>query len=504
MEDRLFDPTPTLSVSEVLSRARVVVERAFGDEVWIEGEIQNLPENRARTRHLYFDLVDRGTTVGSPAPAGRPLRPEPTRGVNVLLKRSGGKLRMADGLNVRLRGQVTVYERTGQVQLRMTAIDPNHTIGLLAAERDRVLEALSAEGLLAANGRRPLVGPPLRVALLTSQGSAAAEDFLHELTASGLGFASRLHDVRVQGREAEPTIVAALAAVDPATTDVVALVRGGGARTDLAAFDAEGIARAIAGLQVPLITGLGHEIDRAVADEVAHTSLKTPTACAAWLVDRVRAWLVDLDDAWAAVADRALVHLDRADQRVHRAARRAVVVQPPGPRPGRPAPPGPRRRDPPPWPPHPRPGRPAPDPVGRPGQRLRPRPHPGPGLVDHPDRRRRASSAPPPTPPPAPRWSPPSPTASWPAGPSPGGHPHDRPAEPGYAEALAELESILAELDDDRLDVDALAERVQRAAHLVPSAASAWPAPASPSRRSSPTWTGTIPTDRLLPLGAVV
>jgi exodeoxyribonuclease VII large subunit len=136
----------------------------------------------------------------------------------------------------------------------------------------------------------------------------------------------QLHDVRVQGRDAEPTNVAALDGLDTTSVDVVAHVRGGGARTDLAAFDAEGIARAIAALAVPLITGLGHEIDRAVADEVAHTSLKTPTACAAWLVDRVRAWLTELEDVWASVADRALVHLDRADTRVDRAARRAVVA----------------------------------------------------------------------------------------------------------------------------------------------------------------------------------
>jgi exodeoxyribonuclease VII large subunit len=239
------------------------------------------------------------------------------------MKRAGIADRMGDGLKVRIRGGVSVYERTGQVQLQMTSIDPKYTLGLLAAERDRVLKALSAEGLLAANGRLPIVGPPLRVALVTSRGSAAAEDFLHELTASGLGFVVRLHDVRVQGREAEPTIVAALAQVGD--VDVVALVRGGGSRTDLAAFDAEGIARAIAGLPVPLVTGLGHEIDRAIADEVAHTSLKTPTACAAWLVDRVRAWLTELDDAWVAVADRAMVRLDRAEARVDRAARRAVI-----------------------------------------------------------------------------------------------------------------------------------------------------------------------------------
>jgi exodeoxyribonuclease VII large subunit len=201
MEDRLFDPTPTLSVSEVLSRARVVVERAFGDEVWIEGEIQAL---RRTDTHVYFDLVE-ARDDGRPA-ARLPVILFETnrRGVNVLLRRAGGAVRMDDGTQVRLRGSVSVYDRTGQVQLRMTAIDPTHTIGLLAAERDRILAALSAEGLLAANGRRALVGPPLRITLVTSRGSAAYEDFLHELTASGLGFRVRVHDVRVQGREAAP------------------------------------------------------------------------------------------------------------------------------------------------------------------------------------------------------------------------------------------------------------------------------------------------------------
>jgi exodeoxyribonuclease VII large subunit len=322
MDDRLFDPTPTLSVSEVLGRARVVVERAFGDESWVEGEIHGL---RRTDTHVYFDLVE-------PRPDGRVAARLPVvlfeanrRGVNALLRRAGGGVRMDDGLGVRIRGSITVYDRTGAVQLRMTAIDPNHTIGLLAAERDRVLQALSAEGLLAANGRRVLTGPPLRVTLLTSRGSAACEDFLHELDHSGLAFTVRLCDVRVQGRDAEASIVAALAAVDPATTDVVALVRGGGARTDLAAFDAEGIARAVAATPVPVVTGLGHEIDRAVADEVAHTARKTPTACAAWLVETVRAWALRADDAWAGVAETARRRLDAHEARVDRAARRAVV-----------------------------------------------------------------------------------------------------------------------------------------------------------------------------------
>jgi exodeoxyribonuclease VII large subunit len=321
MEDRLFDPTPTLSVSELLSRARVVIERAFPDEVWVEGEIQNL---RRTDTHVYFDLVESREEGRATARVPIVLFEQNRRGVNALLKRAGA-IRMDDGLQVRLRGSATVYARTGQVQVVMTALDPNHTIGLLAAERDRVLLALSRDGLLDANRRVALSPLPLRLALLTSRDSAACEDFLHELRASGLGFQILLHDVRVQGRDAEATVVAALRATDPDRVDVVALVRGGGARTDLAAFDAEGIARAIAALAVPVVTGLGHEIDRAVADEVAHASLKTPTACAAWLVEQVRAGLTGLDDRWAEIGERAGRRVDVAGARVDRAARRAVV-----------------------------------------------------------------------------------------------------------------------------------------------------------------------------------
>src|SRR4029453_3228067 len=150
MDDRLFDPTPTLTVSELVTRARVVVERAFGEEIWVEGEIQNL--SRTST-HVYFDLVecrDDGRVV---AKVPIVLFEQNRRGVNALLKRSGA-LRMDDGVQVRLRGSVSVYDRTGQVQVRMTAIDPNHTVGLLAAERARVMAALSKDGLLDATRPR--------------------------------------------------------------------------------------------------------------------------------------------------------------------------------------------------------------------------------------------------------------------------------------------------------------------------------------------------------------
>jgi exodeoxyribonuclease VII large subunit len=195
----------------------------------------------------------------------------------------------------------------------MTAIDPEHTLGRMSASRDRILAGLVAEGLVEKNRALPLSAVPLRVGLVTSVGSAAAQDFLHELEASGLGWSVRLVDARVQGRDAERTVIRGLRTAARGV-DVVALVRGGGARTDLAAFDSDAIARTIATLPVPVLTGLGHEIDRSIADEVAHTAQKTPTAAAGFLVDRCRDWLGRAETTWHAVTDMATRETERADR----------------------------------------------------------------------------------------------------------------------------------------------------------------------------------------------
>jgi exodeoxyribonuclease VII large subunit len=327
MEDgRLFDPTPTLTVGEVNRRLGVAIDKAFGDEIWVQGEISGLSSDRRPDTNLFFDLVE-------PGPGNRPaaklrvaLFAEKRRGVNALLRRAGG-VRMADGLDVRIRGSVGFFRRQGSVQLRMTAIDPEHTLGRMAASRDRILADLVAEGLVARNGALPLSPVPLRVGLVTSAGSAAGQDFLHELEASGLGWSVRIVDARVQGRDAEHTVARGLRTAAHGV-DVVALIRGGGARTDLAAFDSDLIARTIADLGVPVLTGLGHEIDRSIADEVAHTAQKTPTAAAAFLVDRCRNWLDRAEAAWRSVADvatRATENADRALADRAASARRRVV-----------------------------------------------------------------------------------------------------------------------------------------------------------------------------------
>lgn len=323
--DQLFDTEAlsTLTVSELSQRIGAVLRKGFTAPVWVEGEIHSL--SRPASGHVYFDLVEPSAT-GRRLAASIPvvLWESDKHGVNQTLKESGAGLRMTDGLAVRIRGTVSFYNAQSRVQLQMSAIDPAYTLGRMAAERDRLLQALATEDLLDANGRRPLPAVPLRVALVTSDGSAACEDFLHELETSGLGWRVSVVHARVQGHLAGATVAHALRAAAGLDVDVVALVRGGGARSDLAAFDSELIARAIAHLPVPVLTGIGHETDDSVADAVAHTRFKTPTACAAGLVDHVRRWCARREEVWARVVQRSGTQLD-GHQRALDGAAGAVV-----------------------------------------------------------------------------------------------------------------------------------------------------------------------------------
>ena len=277
---------PTYTVVELTRRIANTLDDAFVDDVWVTGEISGL--NRSRG-HVYFDLVEPTDEPGRTPAAllAVALFKMNKDVVNRSLKRSG-VVRMDNGVQVRIRGQVTFNERNGRLQVRMTGIDPAYTLGQIAIDRERVLRALRAEGLVDRNARLVLAPLPLRVGLVTSVGSAAYHDFVHELQNSGFAFRVRVFDTKVQGAGAGDQVVQALRQLSRLDLDVIALVRGGGSRADLATFDGEQLARTIATLHVPVLTGVGHEVDRSIADEVAHTAYKTPTACAAALVNAAR------------------------------------------------------------------------------------------------------------------------------------------------------------------------------------------------------------------------
>lgn len=310
-----MDDTYTVAeLSRVVARA---VARAFPDEIWVEGEIRDLA--RSRNGHVYFSLVDPDDDGNGSASLPVTLFASDRDAVNRVLIRSGA-VRMTDGVHVRIRGRVGHYAARATVQLRMTWIDTDFTVGKLAAERRALLLALEAGGHLQRNGELAIPPVPLHVGLVTSVGSAAHADFVTELGRTGYAFRVTIADARVQGATAPASIVAALHAVAGAGPDVVAVVRGGGAQTDLAAFDTEPVAMAIAGAPAPVFTGIGHEVDSTVADHVAAAAYKTPTACAQAIAGRVAAFEMRL-------ADAALGLGAATDSAVRRSVRRLDALQ---------------------------------------------------------------------------------------------------------------------------------------------------------------------------------
>ena len=284
----------TLTVSELGIVVRAALEQAMPYGVWVEGEIQGI--SRSRNGHVYFDLVESAEVAGAAPVATVPvvLFRDARDRVNRLLKRHGDPIRMTDGVQIRIQGMVDFYPPSGRIQLRMSAIDPTYTLGVLAAEREALLRQLSDAGRLRANARHRVPAVPLRVGVVTSIGSAAHADVTTVFERSERAFTLVEIDTPVQGSGAERTIAAAVRAAVDAAVDVVLVVRGGGSKTDLAVFDHADVANAIADAPIPVFTGVGHDIDRSVADEVAHTAHTTPTAAAQAIVAVVDDWLARL------------------------------------------------------------------------------------------------------------------------------------------------------------------------------------------------------------------
>jgi exodeoxyribonuclease VII large subunit len=320
-DEPVDDPTnPTYTVGELAEAINDQLGRGFSDGVWVRGEIDGL---RHSGPHTYFALVEHGDAgkavlnVSLFAPMKRNLTP--------LLKKN--RLELANGMKVRIFGHLDYYAPNGRLGLKMAGIDPRFTLGELSQARDQVVRRLVATGLFDANRRHALSPVPLRVGVVTSVGTAAWHDFHDELVRSALGFRLAVCDTRVQGEWAVESVAASIRTLSARRDlDCVVVIRGGGARNELATFDAEPIALAIATSPLPVLTGLGHEVDRSVADEVAHTSLKTPTACAGELVDRVASYRDQVEARWSSIGDLAARDLEsartRLADRAHRVARR--------------------------------------------------------------------------------------------------------------------------------------------------------------------------------------
>ncbi|MDA8296865.1 MAG: exodeoxyribonuclease VII large subunit [Actinomycetota bacterium] len=304
----------TLSIAGFYDRVRRALSFAFPGEVWVTGEIRGLKESRG---HRYLELADHDAQA-SPRGATQQLEVICWAGEwpRVAAALASVGVRLEVGQVVRVRGRVSVWEGGSRLRFVLRAIDVEALLGGIAAARRRLLAALAAEGLLEANRRLPLCLVPLRIGVVTSPGSEAHRDFIGQLERSGFAFCVQLERSLVQGPEAPRQIAAALGRLERFGPDLAVVVRGGGGRGDLAAFDSEEVARAIAGAPFPVWTGIGHTGDRSVADEVAHRACITPTACGEAVVAVVAAYRDQVTRHAAELTRLARARLESAAQRL--------------------------------------------------------------------------------------------------------------------------------------------------------------------------------------------
>ena len=262
-------PAPTrdvYSVSRLNREVRVVLERGLG-VLWVEGELSNF--SQPPSGHWYFSLKDRDAQL---------------RCAMYRVKNSLVGFTPRAGMQVLVRGRISLYEPKGEFQLSVEHLE-EAGVGALRREFERLKIRLAAEGLFAQERKRALPRFPRRIGVITSPAGAALRDILKILARRYPPAAVLIYPSAVQGAAAVPTLVAALlTASRRAECDVLILARGGGSLEDLWAFNDERVARAIHGCALPVVSGVGHEIDLTIADFVADVRAPTPSAAAEMVV----------------------------------------------------------------------------------------------------------------------------------------------------------------------------------------------------------------------------
>lgn len=280
MQDPGFDtpanPPPQreiLTISRLNREARFLLERGLG-AVWLEGEISNL--SRPASGHWYFSLKDDAAQV----------RCAMFRARNLLLR-----FPLKDGAHVLARGRVSLYEARGEFQVVVDSLEEAGE-GALRRRFEQLKQKLAAEGLFDESHRQPLPRLPRRIGVITSPTGAAIRDILHILRRRFPAIPVLIYPVAVQGEAAPREIAQALQlAGRRADCDVLILARGGGSLEDLWAFNEEIVARALFECPIPVVSGVGHEVDVTIADFVADERAPTPSGAAERVVPDRAEWL---------------------------------------------------------------------------------------------------------------------------------------------------------------------------------------------------------------------
>ena len=301
-----------ITLRELQRRVKAALEGQFALPLWVSAEISDLKVNYSG--HCYLELVEKGGDNGVPTAQARAViwRSQYPR-VAAYFEAETGQ-RLAPGLKILAKVLVTYHELYG-FSLQITEIDPSFTLGDLERQRQQTIAQLQQDGVWEMNREVAMPAVVQRVAIVSSANAAGYQDFCKELAKSPYRFETVLFDAFMQGEAAEQSIIDALCRVADRLEefDAVVIIRGGGSRSDLNCFNAYRLCSYVAQFPLPVITGIGHDKDTSVADMVAHTALKTPTAVAGWLVERMSGIEGWLDNAALQLHDGVL-RLTRAQQ----------------------------------------------------------------------------------------------------------------------------------------------------------------------------------------------
>jgi len=300
----------SLTVSELTARIRDLLAKNFTD-IQVQGEISNC--RAAQSGHFYFTLKDEKAQV---------------RCVWFKQQMRGVKIRPEDGLQVSVRGSISVYEARGEYQIYVESIEPVGR-GALQLAFEQLKKRLEAEGLFDAKHKKPLPVLPSRIGLITSPAGAAVRDVVRILRRRFPNVHLTLLPVRVQGAEAAGEIAKAIKLFNAREmVDVLIVGRGGGSLEDLWAFNEEVVARAIFESNIPVISGVGHETDFTIADFVADVRASTPSAAAEIVVQTRREFDKHVSSLQDALAEQMRYRILLLGRRVHELAGRRGFRRP--------------------------------------------------------------------------------------------------------------------------------------------------------------------------------
>lgn len=293
------------------------VKEVFPETMWVTGEINEMNENS--TGHCYLELVEKAQNSDQIiARAKATIWVMTWRMLKSYFETATGQ-EFQPGLKVMVSVSVEFHELYG-FSLNIKDVDPIYTLGDLEQKKAEIIRQLEEEGIMDMNRDLELEPVPQRIAVISSQTAAGFQDFLHQISnnAWGYKFSIRLFQTVMQGKQAEASILKALDDINSQIDrfDVIVIIRGGGAKADLNCFNSYGVASHIAQFPLPVITGIGHERDTTIADLVAHTRMKTPTAVAEFLISRLEDFETVVSDMAYQLTNASGYQLDKTKQQL--------------------------------------------------------------------------------------------------------------------------------------------------------------------------------------------